>query len=127
MAVKQLKFPEDHGYGAGTGTGAREFAAMEREILMCQKLRHRHIVGYLSAQRLKPNEMYVYLEYVPGGSIASMVQRFGVFREDLCRHYTRQLLLGLEYLHGCKVVHRDLKGANVLVSRDGVLHASPNS
>jgi hypothetical protein len=100
MAVKQLKFPSDDGYASGTGPGAREIAAMEREIAVCQKLRHRHIVGYLCAQRTRHNEMYVFLEYVPGGSIASMLRRFGVFHEDLCRHYTQQLLLGLEYLHG---------------------------
>lgn len=121
-AVKQLRFPEDDpGYETGAGPASREVEAMEREILMCQKLRHRHIVGYLSAQRLNHNEIFVFLEYVPGGSIASMLRRFGVFREDLCRHYTRQLLLGLEYLHGHKIVHRDLKGANLLVSRDGVV------
>ena len=65
--------------------------------------------------------MYVFLEYVPGGSIASMLTRFGCFAETLCRHYTRQILLGLEYLHGVKVAHRDVKGANVLVNRNGVV------
>lgn len=41
--------------------------------------------------------------------------------EDLVRNYTRQLLLGLEYLHTQRIVHRDLKGGNVLISRDGVV------
>lgn len=45
----------------------------------------------------------------------------GKFSEELVRNYTRQLLLGLQYLHGSKVVHRDLKGGNVLVTRDGVV------
>jgi serine/threonine protein kinase len=35
-----------------------------------------------------------------------MVSRFGRFGEELARIYTRQLLLGLEYLHSCKIVHR---------------------
>jgi hypothetical protein len=35
-----------------------------------------------------------------------MVNRFGRFGEELARIYTRQLLLGLEYLHSCKIVHR---------------------
>ena len=83
MAVKQLKFPEDDGYESGTGPASKAVKAMEREILMCQQLRHRHIVGYLSVQRLRHNEIYVFLEFVPGGSIASIRPRFGVFQEDL--------------------------------------------
>ncbi len=57
-----------------------------------------------------------FLEYVPGGSIASVVKRFGKLNERLCRAYTRQLLLGLEYLHTHQIMHRDIKGANILVS-----------
>jgi serine/threonine protein kinase len=65
--------------------------------------------------------LYVFLEYVSGGSIHSMLERFGRFSEPLVRLYTRQLLQGLEYLHECKIIHRDIKGGNVLVDRDGVI------
>ena len=37
-----------------------------------------------------------------------MLGRFGKFSEELVRNYTRQLLLGLEYLHGGKIVHRQV-------------------
>ena len=49
-----------------------------------------------------------------------MIKQFGPLNEELVRLYTRQILLGLAYLHDRSIVHRDVKGANVLVSEQGV-------
>eukprot|EP00760_Papus_ankaliazontas_P033008 PhM_4_TR6131/c3_g1_i1/m.55767 len=61
------------------------------------------------------------MEYVPGGSIESLVRRFGRLHDRIVRMYTRQILVGLEYLHRHGVLHRDIKGGNILVTDRGVV------
>eukprot|EP00873_Tetraselmis_striata_P023812 jgi/Tetstr1/444076/TSEL_003316.t1 len=118
MAVKVL--PLEVGNGLNPDEQRAHLQSLEHELSLYRRFQHRHIVGYIAAHMdYKTNTMYMFLEYVPGGSIAQMLERFSAFTEDLTRNFTRQLLLGLEYLHGCKVIHRDLKGGNVLVTRDG--------
>jgi serine/threonine protein kinase len=48
-----------------------------------------------------------------------MIRKFGKFKENLIKVYLREILRGLHYLHTHGVVHRDIKGANVLVDTDG--------
>ncbi len=45
-------------------------------------------------------------EYVPAGSISSLLRRVGAFDEAVIRKYTRDILEGLAYLHANGVVHR---------------------
>lgn len=65
------------------------------------------------------NSINIFLEYVPGGSISSLLYRYNKFNETLIRKFTTQILKGLEYLHSNEIIHRDIKGANVLVDKDG--------
>ncbi|WIA31226.1 hypothetical protein OEZ86_001224 [Tetradesmus obliquus] len=96
---------------------------LTQELHMYKQLKHAHIVGYIDARfDTSTNTLYIFLENVPGGSIASMLQRFGgPFPENVARNYTRQLLLGLEYLHSQLIVHRDVKGGNALLTTSGIV------
>ena len=91
---------------------------LEQEVEVLSRLVHPNIVRYIGITR-EETALYIFLEYVPGGSIASLVQRFGKFEENVIRVYTRQILIGLAYLHSQRVVHRDIKGANILVEKSG--------
>jgi len=68
------------------------------------------------------DRFYIYLEYVHPGSINKYVkQHYGAMTESVVRNFTRHILRGLAFLHGQKIMHRDIKGANLLVDVQGVV------
>ncbi|CAA7396713.1 unnamed protein product [Spirodela intermedia] len=91
---------------------------LSQEIALLSQLSHPNIVEYLGSE-LVEDSIAVYLEYVSGGSIHKLLQEYGPFREPVIRNYTAQILSGLAYLHGRSRVHRDIKGANILVGPKG--------
>lgn len=95
-------------------------ASIDSEVSLLRKLNHRNIVKYLDCQRTDTS-LFLILEYVEGGSLASILKKFGSFPESLCAIYIQQVLRGLEYLHDQGVVHRDIKGANTLTTKSGLV------
>ncbi|CAK62766.1 unnamed protein product (macronuclear) [Paramecium tetraurelia] len=93
--------------------------ALEIEIDLLSLIKHKNIVSYYGMERTEKT-LNIFLERVAGGSLSSMLQKFGSFQESLIKVYMRQILQGLEYLHQNGIMHRDIKGANVLVDNQGV-------
>jgi mitogen-activated protein kinase kinase kinase len=122
MAVKQVELMTDE----NTEDQSRKKSmldALQREMHLLKELQHENIVQYLGSN-LEENFLNIFLEYVPGGSVASLLANYGVFEESLIRNFIRQILHGLNYLHGKNIIHRDIKGANVLVDNKGCIKIS---
>lgn len=65
--------------------------------------------------------LYLVLEYVPGGDMFTHLRRAYRFDDASTRFYVAQIALSLEYLHHLGIVHRDLKPENVMIMVDGFL------
>ncbi len=123
LAVKQVETPSP---GANSANDARKKSmidALKREISLLRDLQHPNIVQYLGASS-SAETLNIFLEYVPGGSVQTMLNSYGALREPLIRNFVRQIVTGLAYLHGREIIHRDIKGANILVDNKGGIKIS---
>ena len=59
---------------------------------------------------------YFILEYHPNKTLSELIQKRNTLSEFEVKHYGYQILLALEYLHNCNIIHRDIKLSNVLLS-----------
>ncbi|XP_050976002.1 uncharacterized protein map3k19 isoform X2 [Labeo rohita] len=115
IAVKQVALD------ASTSEMAeKEYERLEREVDLLKTLHHTNIVGFLGTA-LCENTVSIFMEYVPGGSISNILSRFGPLPEKVFVLYTRQILEGVAYLHANRVIHRDLKGNNIMLMPNGVV------
>ncbi|KAF8709874.1 hypothetical protein HU200_029587 [Digitaria exilis] len=94
---------------------------LEQEIKFLSQFKHENIVQYYGSETID-ERFYIYLEYVHPGSIHKYVhQHCGSLTESVIRNFTRHILNGLAFLHSQKIMHRDIKGANLLVDINGVV------
>jgi len=112
IAVKQVRIK--------TTEEQEQAKEIENEISLMRHLRHKNIVSLIGTQRTS-QKLNIIMEYVPGKSLDTLLEKFGAFSEKVMKSYTRQLLHALAYCHDKRVVHRDIKGKNILVDTRGNL------
>lgn len=118
MAVKQVELPATD-RDRQDKRQAGMIKALRDEIELLKNLEHPHIVQYLGWEE-SSEHISIFLEYVPGGSIASVYRKHQKFEEAVIKSFTKQILAGLAYLHAKGILHRDLKADNILVDSDGI-------
>ncbi|TPP47514.1 Protein kinase domain family protein [Leishmania donovani] len=93
--------------------------AIDREVRAMSSIPpHPNCVRYLGS-RYSAHHYYIIMEYISGGSINSLRKSVGRFRESVFQRYAYMVLLGLSHLHANGILHRDIKGANVLLDESG--------
>lgn len=85
------------------------------EINILKRINHQHVVSMRNFT-WDAHNIYLILEYCPGGNLAEFIRRKGRLTEFMVQHFAQQLVQGLEILHAENIVHSDLKPANILLS-----------
>ncbi|WAR53920.1 hypothetical protein PtB15_3B429 [Puccinia triticina] len=95
-----------------------ELPEIMSEIDLLKNLDHPNIVQYRGFVKTS-DYLYIILEYCENGSLHTICKKFGKFPESLVAVYICQVLEGLLYLHEQGVIHRDIKGSNILATKEG--------
>ncbi|KAF1393547.1 hypothetical protein PFLUV_G00017160 [Perca fluviatilis] len=106
-AIKVIKMePED------------DFSIIQQEIVIVRSCKHPNIVAYYGSY-IRANKLWICMEFCGGGSLQDIYHVTGPLSEPQIAYICREMLQGLDYLHAQKKIHRDIKGANILLNDQG--------
>ncbi|CAG8608009.1 13358_t:CDS:10, partial [Acaulospora morrowiae] len=89
-----------------------------KEISLLSQLSDSQNITRYYGSFLHGTKLWVIMEYAAGGSIRTLMKA-GKIEEKYISLITREVLQALSYLHKCKIIHRDIKAANILLTAEG--------
>ena len=92
------------------------------EIRILQSLNHPNIVKFVDIKKTKKH-YYIMMEFCNGGELSKNLEKYmnkngTAFPEELVQHFMRQIIDAFKYIHGKKIIHRDVKLDNILLNFD---------
>lgn len=94
----------------------REALLLERET--CTDLFHVCIAHFVRSMQDDQN-IYFIAEFLDGGDLYQLMRETRQFTKEQVQFYVASIALALEYLHGCNIMHRDLRPEHVLIDSAG--------
>jgi serine/threonine protein kinase len=93
---------------------------LSNEITLLKKINHPNIVRLIDLKKTK-SHCYIVMEYCNGGDLSGCLKKYKEayrrpFSEEIVQYIMRQVVNGIYFLHSNKIVHRDLKLDNILVT-----------
>ncbi|XP_032439244.1 mitogen-activated protein kinase kinase kinase kinase 2 isoform X3 [Xiphophorus hellerii] len=95
-----------------------DITSIQQEITMMKECKHKNIVAYFGSYH-RNTKLWICMEFCGGGSLQDMYQVTGPLKEKQIAFVCRETLQGLYHLHETGKMHRDIKGANILLTERG--------
>lgn len=91
---------------------------VQREIDIHRRMDHPNVIKLFEVFE---NEQYIFfvMEFADKGDLLAQIRKTGVLKESAARGIVSQIILGLESCHAKRVLHRDIKLDNILLTNDG--------
>ncbi|XP_048575655.1 mitogen-activated protein kinase kinase kinase A isoform X2 [Nematostella vectensis] len=115
--IKQLYAVKLVDLGENDSVTKTKTDALLKEIKTLRTLNNPFIIKFCHSET-EHNTLAMFMEYMPGGSISQLLRDKGPLVEETVRQYVWQILKGLSFLHDVNIIHRDLKGANILLDKE---------
>eukprot|EP01105_Mastigella_eilhardi_P003998 TRINITY_DN1528_c0_g2_i3.p1 TRINITY_DN1528_c0_g2~~TRINITY_DN1528_c0_g2_i3.p1 ORF type:complete len:967 (-),score=285.75 TRINITY_DN1528_c0_g2_i3:174-3074(-) len=110
LAIKIIQLEEDE-----------TFEDLKIELYVMSKCHSPNIVAFFGSWR-KDDELFIGMELCDGGSVCDIYQELNeTLSEPIIALIVRETLQGLAYMHNLGIIHRDVKGANILLTRAGAV------
>lgn len=104
---------------AGKADDPKALARFEREVQAIAALSHWNTVEIFDYGRTDAGTFYYVMEYLPGMSLADLVERFGPLPPERAVYLLEQVCQALQEAHGVGLVHRDVKPGNIFAAKRG--------
>ena len=101
---------------------AKDKEEAQKEIKVLASLNHPYIVKYIESFQER-GTLHIVMEYADGGDLSQKIERSGkglMKESDILKDFI-QIALAIKYIHDRKILHRDLKGQNIFLLKDGTI------